>query len=60
MLQPYRPYLARHLVFADDAARRVMPAAVLALATLSRARLHALIDLALTTEPARAPVALPS
>jgi len=60
MLLPYRPYLARPLVFADDSARRVFPGEILARATLSRARLHALIDLALTTEPAGVPIALPS
>jgi thioester reductase-like protein len=50
MLQTYRPYLAQHLVFDDANARRLLPAAVLGRATLSRATLHALIDLALTTE----------
>ena len=57
-LLAYRPYLTRHLVFADDGARRVLPAAVRERATLSRTRLHALIDLALTTGPAPAPVAV--
>jgi nucleoside-diphosphate-sugar epimerase len=50
MLQGYRPYLLQRLVFDDANARRALPADILRRATLSRTTLHALIDLALTTE----------
>ena len=54
MLQGYRPYLGQHLVFDDANARRALPPALSRRATLSRTALHALIDLALTTEGPRA------
>jgi thioester reductase-like protein len=50
LLQGYHAYLTQHVVFDDRRARRVLPSAVLARASLSEAALHALIDLALTTE----------
>jgi thioester reductase-like protein len=50
MLQGYRPYLVQRLVFDDANARRALPADILRRATVSRTTLHALIDLALTTE----------
>ena len=50
MLRGYRPYLTQHLVFDDEHARRVLPPEILRQATLSRPTLHALIDLALTTD----------
>jgi nucleoside-diphosphate-sugar epimerase len=50
MLQGYRQYLTHYLVFDDENARRVLPPEILRRATLSRTTLHALIDLALTTE----------
>jgi nucleoside-diphosphate-sugar epimerase len=50
MLQGYRPYLGQHVVFDDANARAALPQALWPRATLSRAALHALIDLALTTE----------
>lgn len=56
MLRGYREYLTRHLVFDDRGARRLLPADVIRQATLSRSTLHALIDLALTTAGAPAPV----
>ena len=55
MLQGYRPYLGQPLVFDDANARRALPPPLLRRATLSRPALHALIDLALTTEGPRAP-----
>ena len=54
MLQGYRQYLGQHLVFDDANARRALPPPLLRRATLSRPALHALIDLALTTEGPRA------
>jgi thioester reductase-like protein len=57
MLQGYRQYLTQHLVFDDAHARRVLPPEILRRATLSRTALHALIDLALTTEDRPAPSA---
>jgi thioester reductase-like protein len=54
LLQSYRAYLTRCLVFDDAQARRLLPPGVLARATLSPAALHALIDLALTTAGHRA------
>jgi len=50
MLQGYRQYLTQRLVFDDANARQALPPDILRRATLSRATLHALIDLALTTE----------
>jgi thioester reductase-like protein len=54
MLQGYRQYLGQHLVFDDTNARRALPSALWRRATWSRTALHALIDLALTTEGPRA------
>ena len=54
LLEGYRPYLGQHLVFDDANARRAFPPALSRRATLSRTTLHALIDLALTTETPRA------
>ena len=54
MLRGYRPYLGGHVTFDDTNARRVLPPALWRRATLSRRALHALIDLALTTEGPRA------
>ena len=51
MLQRYRPYLLQHVVFDDEHARRALPPALSARATLSPATFHRLIDLALTTAP---------
>jgi thioester reductase-like protein len=51
MLQPYRAYLTQHVVFDDAEARRALPPALRQRAALSRAALHGLIDLALTTAP---------
>jgi nucleoside-diphosphate-sugar epimerase len=59
MLQGYRPYLGQHVVFDDTHARRTLPPELGRRAALSRTALHALIDLALTTEArpgARGPV----
>ncbi|HMH49582.1 MAG TPA: SDR family oxidoreductase [Candidatus Acidoferrum sp.] len=50
MLRSYRPYLGRHVTFDDTHARHTLPPALWRRATLSRTSLHALIDLALTTE----------
>ena len=50
MLQGYRPYLKQHVVFDDTSARRTLPPELGRRAALSPTALHALIDLALTTE----------
>ena len=50
MLQGYREYLRQHVVFDDANARRALPRELSRRATPSAAALHALIDLALTTE----------
>jgi thioester reductase-like protein len=50
MLRGYREYLRQPVVFDDTNARRAVPRALLRRARLSPAALHALIDLALTTE----------
>jgi nucleoside-diphosphate-sugar epimerase len=50
MLRSYREYLLQHVVFDDANARRALGAALRRRARLTRGGLHALIDLALTTE----------
>ena len=54
MLQGYRQYLGQPLAFDDANARRALPPPLLRRAAPSRTALHALIDLALTTEGPRA------
>jgi thioester reductase-like protein len=59
MLQSYREYLTQHLVFDDANTRRALPPELTRRATLSPTTLHALIDLALTTESRTARAATP-
>ena len=50
LLRGYREYLRQRVVFDDTNARRALPGELARRATLSPTALHALIDLALTTE----------
>jgi nucleoside-diphosphate-sugar epimerase len=51
MLAPYRAYLAQDLTFDDAVARRLLDAAGVPRPALDVERVHALIDMALTTPP---------
>jgi dihydroflavonol-4-reductase len=55
MLRGHRPYLGQHVIFDDANARRTLPPALARRSVVSRRTLHALIDVALTTDGGPAP-----